>query len=89
MNRHRITNAILVAINVAFFAGLLSLSYLLDGVTAAPVQANTATTAQQRFERAAQDVCGGQNASWELLDDGSVQCSTKRGHKTVTARVSP
>ena len=41
----------------------------------------------QRFERAAQKVCGPQ-AAWQLLADGvTVQCRTKYGRKTITAQV--
>jgi len=42
--------------------------------------------AQARFEQAAQLMCGPQ-AAWSLLEDGSVQCRTKRGAKTITAQV--
>lgn len=42
-----------------------------------------------RFEAAAQRACGGPNAAWMLLLDGAVQCATKRGHKTIVARVQP
>jgi hypothetical protein len=34
-----------------------------------------------RFEKAAQAMCG-DNAGWTKLENGSVQCLTKRGHKT-------
>jgi len=43
---------------------------------------------QERFERAAQAVCGPQ-AAWAQLNDGSVQCSTKHGRPTITVKVSP
>ena len=43
---------------------------------------------QQKFDRAAQAVCGPQ-AAWVQLPDGAVQCSTKYGRPTVTVRVSP
>jgi hypothetical protein len=46
-------------------------------------------SAELRFARAAAAVCGGENAHWDLLADGSVQCRTKRGHKTITAQVQP
>jgi len=46
-------------------------------------------SAELRFSRAAFALCGGENAHWDLLADGSVQCRTKRGHKTITAQVQP
>lgn len=45
--------------------------------------------AELRFARAAAVMCGGENAVWDLLADGSVQCKTKRGAKTITAQVQP
>ena len=47
-----------------------------------------ASIAQERFDRAAQAVCGPQ-AAWAQLNDGSVQCSTKHGKPTITVKVSP
>jgi hypothetical protein len=76
---------------------VLSSAYLLDGpsdhqaaidTAAAAKDAQRAAVAQARFERAAQQACG-DNASWQLLDSGSVQCTTKRGHKTIVAKVQP
>lgn len=43
---------------------------------------------QQRFDRAAQALCGPQ-AAWAQMPDGAVQCSTKYGKPTITVRVSP
>lgn len=43
---------------------------------------------QQKFDRAAQALCGPQ-AAWVQMPDGAVQCSTKYGRPTVTVRVSP
>ena len=47
-----------------------------------------ASIAQERFDRAAQAVCGPQ-AAWVQLNDGSVQCKTKHGRPTITVMVSP
>ena len=47
-----------------------------------------ASIAQERFDRAAQAVCGPQ-AAWAQLNDGSVQCSTKHGKPAITVKVSP
>lgn len=48
---------------------------------AAYKSAKTEQERQQRFEAAVQQLCG-ENAGWRLLDDGAVQCFTKRGKKT-------
>ena len=70
---------------------VLSTAYLLDGPSdyqaAVDSAANARATqleqlAMERFERAAQAMCGGENAGWKLLDNGSVQCFTKRGYRT-------
>ncbi len=45
-------------------------------------------TARQRFEHAAQQLCGPQ-ARWEELPDGSVQCRTRFGKPTITVQVAP
>ena len=74
----------------ALAALVLSTAYLLDGPSdvqaaidaAADAKATQREQAQQaRFEKAAQQMCG-DNAGWTKLDNGSVQCFTKRGHKT-------
>jgi len=71
-------------------AAVLSTAYLLDGPSdhqaaidaAADAKATQREQAQQaRFEKAAQAMCG-DNAGWTQLENGSVQCFTKRGHKT-------
>ena len=71
-------------------AAVLSTAYLLDGPSdhqaaidaAADAKATQAEQrAQARFEKAAQAMCG-DNASWTKLDNGAVQCFTKRGHAT-------
>lgn len=76
---------------------VLSTAYLLDGPSdyqaaidsaAAQRDARQALLAEARFAKAAQAVCG-ENAGWQLRADGAVQCTTKRGHKTIVARVTP
>ena len=76
---------------------VLSTAYLLDGPSdhqaaldaeASVRLAQRQAQAQARFERAAQAVCG-DNAGWQLRADGALQCLTKRGAKTVVARVQP
>jgi len=74
----------------ALAALVLSTAYLLDGPSdhqAAQDAAADAKATQReqaalaRFEKAAQAMCG-ENSGWAKLDNGSVQCFTKRGHKT-------
>ena len=74
----------------ALTALVLSTAYLLDGPSdhqaaidaASDAKATQREKAQQaRFEKAAQSICGN-NAGWQLLENGTVQCFTKRGHKT-------
>jgi hypothetical protein len=81
-------------------AGLIALgmssAYLLDGSPTELEAARDAATARddgisralaaQRMERLAQQACG-ENASWQLRQDGAVQCLTKRGHKTSVVAV--
>jgi hypothetical protein len=71
---------------------VLSTAYLLDGPSdhqaAVDSAANVRATqreqlAMEKFSRAAQAMCGGENATWRLLDNGSVQCFTKRGFRTT------
>lgn len=71
-------------------AAVLSTAYLLDGPSdhQAAIDAAADAKATQReqaalarFERAAQQMCG-DNAGWQLLENGTVQCFTKRGYKT-------
>lgn len=54
--------------------------YLQDAINAA--------IDQRKFDRAAQALCGPQ-ASWQQLQDGSVQCRTKHGRPTITVQVAP
>jgi hypothetical protein len=69
---------------------VLSTAYLLDGPSdhqaamdiAADAKATQREQAQQaRFEKAAQAMCG-ENSGWTKLENGSVQCFNKTGHKT-------
>ena len=71
-------------------AAVLSTAYLMDGPSdhQAAIDAAADAKATQReqavlarFEKAAQQMCG-ENAGWTKLDNGSVQCFTKRGHAT-------
>lgn len=88
MTHHRAFNIALAAL----IAAVLSTSYLLDGPTdhsAEHAQARDlsdavkADAAAERFAKAAAALCGSENATARHLEDGSIQCLTKRGHKTI------
>lgn len=75
---------------VLLIAGILSTSYMLDWPSeieaaqdaAATYRANRAEQIdRETFEKAVQAMCG-ENASWKLMEDGSIQCYTHRGFKT-------
>lgn len=84
-------NRAAVNIIAALSAGLL-LAYVgprLDeeqAVHADRIAAEKTAQQRARFERAAQAMCG-ENAGWRELDNGAVSCHTKRGHKTMVAKV--
>ena len=87
MSYHRAINWLLAAT----ISLLMSASYLLDGPAdhqAAQAQASSLTDAQKatqaelRFAKAAAAVCG-PNAAAQDLGDGTVQCYTHKGRKTV------
>ena len=87
---HAINWTLAVAVAV-----VLSTAYLLDGPSdhqaamdaAADAKATQAEQrAQARFERAAQAMCG-ENSGWTKLENGSVQCFTKTGHKTQKVKL--
>ena len=88
---HRLINWCIAGL----IALVMSAAYLLDGPS--DIEAARATAAArddgisralaaQRFERLAQKACG-ENAGWQLLDSGAVQCTTKRGHRTSVVAV--
>ena len=94
MTNHRAFNWLLSAL----IAATMSTAYLLDGPTdpqdlrtasaASLADAKTHARQQARFERAARKACGSDNGAYALLDDGSIQCLTHQGRKTVTAKVA-
>jgi hypothetical protein len=93
MTGYRAANWLLAAI----IAAAMSTAYLLDAPTEAQARIDTARSAQDaqkhaqreaRFERAARKLCGGDNSVFELLEDGAIQCLTKRGFPTITAKVA-
>ncbi len=74
----------------ALVALVLGTSHYLDwpaeieaaqDAVAAYKAAKTEQERQQRFEAAAQQLCG-ENAGWKMLEDGVIQCYTHRGAKT-------
>ena len=85
MTTHRILNTLLAVLVAAVW---LYLAANFDREAAeGDTRHQAGLSAELRFARAAAAMCGGENASWQLLPDGSVQCRTKRGHKTITAQV--
>lgn len=48
-----------------------------------------APTAHDRMRAAAQAMCGSENAAWEEVSPGTVQCYTHRGSKTIKTRTTP
>ena len=83
---HRILN---VALAIAVTAAWLYLAANFDReAEQGDTRHQAGLSAELRFAKAATALCG-QNAAWELLADGSVQCRTKRGAKTITAQVQP
>ena len=85
MTAHRILNTMLAAFVIAAWMFLAANFDREAGEQDTSAQAVAAEA--QRFERAARAICGGENANVELLANGSVQCRTKRGAKTITAQV--
>lgn len=86
MRAHRLINTLLFCAII----GIYALMATLDGPSDHQAQADQLSNlqaiakseaAQQRLATAAQAMCGA-NAGWQLVDDTSVQCTTKRGHKT-------
>lgn len=88
MSAHRIINWLLALTVVGIYAAM---SYI-DGPSdhsAEQAQAQSLADAQrteaaaERFAKAAATLCGSENATARHLEDGSIQCLTKRGHKTI------
>ena len=90
MSTHRTLNALLAVLVVGAWLYLAANfdREAVEGDMRHQAGLADAQAAEQRFARAAQAMCG-ENAAWALLPDGAVQCSTKRGHKTITAQVQP
>ena len=91
MSAHRLINWSIAGL----IALVMSSAYLLDGPSDLQAAADAAASVRQaerqaqaaaRFERAAQAACG-ENAGWQLRQDGAVQCLTKQGHRTAVVAV--
>lgn len=76
---------------------VLSSAYLLDGPSELDALRDGAASSQDvqqaadtliRFAAAASKACGGENSAYVLIDDHTVQCATKRGYKTIVAKVA-
>lgn len=73
---------------IAIAAALCMVGPLLDSISdakasmAALVDSQHSAQQRERFELGAQAMCG-ENAGWKELPDGSVQCYTHRGYKTM------
>lgn len=87
MSAHRILNVLLAVFVVS--AWLYLAAHFDTEAAQGDARHQAGLSAELRFAKAAAALCGGENANWELLADGAVQCRTKRGHKTITAQVAP
>ena len=75
-------------INVAIFSFILAAMVGIQGIDDNGPEQEIAKQElakqrqQERFERAARDICG-ENATWALTHvQGQIVCKTRRGHKT-------
>ena len=53
------------------------------------LDAAPAPTAHDRMRAAAQQMCGSENAAWQEVSPGVIQCFTHRGAKTIKAKGQP
>jgi hypothetical protein len=58
----------------------------MDYRSAAARSAIKHLNATERFERAAQEICG-PNAAWAVTGPNEIQCFTNKGRKTITAKL--
>ena len=79
-------------INCALFAAIVATMFsiqVIDNGAEHEVAAEELAkqNRQDRFERAAREICG-ENAGWSLTtNQDAIVCKTKRGHKTKTAQL--
>ena len=78
-------------INCALFAAIVATMFsiqVIDNGAEHEVAAEELVkqNRQDRFEKAAREICG-ENAGWSLTtNQDAIVCKTKRGHKTKTAQ---
>lgn len=81
----------LIALTLALAVLLAYVGPSLDdtrGESPVPDSAIAEHSAEIRMLRAAIEMCGGENSIAHDLGNGSIQCLTKRGHKTIVVGVS-
>ena len=92
MMAHRLLNWLAAGL----IAAIMSAAWLLDGpseIEAARAAAHAhrdaraKAQAEARFDRAARQACGSENAGFQMRQDGTLQCLTKRGHRTAVVAV--
>ena len=82
----------LIALTLALAAVLAYVGPSLDdtrGQAPVPDSVIAEHADEIKMLRAAVEMCGGENSVAEDLGDGTVQCRTKRGYKTITVKVNP
>ena len=78
-------------INCALFAAIVATMFSIQVIDHGPEHEVAAEelvkqNRQDRFEKAAREICG-ENAGWSLTtNQDAIVCKTKRGHKTKTAQ---
>lgn len=81
----------LIGLTLALAALLCYIGPSLDdarGQAPVPDSAIAEHQGEIRMLRAAIEMCGGENAVAQDLGNGSIQCLTKRGHKTIVVGVA-
>lgn len=73
----------------ATIAITLLLAFALGAFGPSLDAAPQAPTAHDRMRAAAQAMCGSENAAWQEVAPGVVQCFTHRGSKTIKTRTTP
>lgn len=82
MHIHKALNTVAIAITV--LACWMFFNSLTDGEQEAKDKRHFANlTTEVKQAMAAQRACGGENAAYEALPNGRLQCRTKRGAKTI------
>lgn len=79
-------------INCALFAAIVATMFSIQVIDngaehEAAAEELVKQNRQDRFEKAAREICG-ENAGWSLTtNQDAIVCKTKRGHKTKTAQL--